>query len=635
MDSVSLPAALHHAAKEEEYGAGTGAKTMLGARPSIDSVRSRSRVTRGAYAQPRVWHIALDTTPRAAHEAARRSKGKATLWRTLSCGWKLAGPQARAAAGSNSGGPHDQCSYNNLFKAFEGPQRDSDHRPAGQARQLTQVCVDYLARIPEQRVQRGLLVQCRGAVHACEPLAPRSGDIVLQLRRAPLPLPLLLLQLGLACVRLTPDGRVDLSVRHGGCIAGEPIAKAFLNNPATIEHIGKLDPSNSDAVTTLVAELNKIHEGLKTIRVIGLNACPQSIADIIKKQNTMESQATSYRNPRIVWRNRGPSPCKRYTHLSDTSCCPEGDAIIDEEHGFLTIQQDDSVIFLSPDIAAENNKIVFELVALRAIARDIPSMQKLYEWLCCIVETAVTERRNPTHPGKMVQVGLNAGPRHDRSFGPAKSYTKVLANDTMVAHDEDVIAAMTLTWSMCKTFLPLELIQGIEKQVDEAGLPQIWTRNIGEGTSYRIKLDDQVYEFPLYGRAPSEGVLSQDYVGRVSACILLWSHTDPTHTGWTLSWNLKRTVDRPRSCGRHIQSAATATAPVGKPEFPPFSGGGNFVDLTLKVKVLQATGTLLAHRPDYPHGTTRLCGAHGLGTTIPFTSRVLTAFQTREEGQNV
>lgn len=54
----------------------------------------------------------------------------------------------------------------------------------------------------------------------------------------------------------------------------------------------------------------------------------------------------------------------------------------------------------------------------------------------------------------------------------------------------------------------------------------------------------------------------------------------------------------------------------------PEYGGGNFVDLTLKVKVIQATGTILAHRPNTIHGTTRLCGARSCGFTIPFTERL-------------
>lgn len=83
----------------------------------------------------------------------------------------------------------------------------------------------------------------------------------------------------------------------------------------------------------------------------------------------------------------------------------------------------------------------------------------------------------------MAQVGINAGARHELSYGPAKSYVRLLDGDTMQAHDHDVIAAMTLTWSMCKTFMPVELMAAIESAVGDAGLPRIWTRNVPEGMS--------------------------------------------------------------------------------------------------------------------------------------------------------
>lgn len=57
----------------------------------------------------------------------------------------------------------------------------------------------------------------------------------------------------------------------------------------------------------------------------------------------------------------------------------------------------------------------------------------------------------------MVQVGWNTGPRHAREYGLAKSYTKKLDWDTTVAHDGDVAAAMTLTWGICRSFLPIDL----------------------------------------------------------------------------------------------------------------------------------------------------------------------------------
>ena len=44
--------------------------------------------------------------------------------------------------------------------------------------------------------------------------------------------------------------------------------------------------------------------------------------------------------------------------------------------------------------------------------------------------------------------------------------------------------------------------------------------------------------------------------------------------------------------------------------------GGNFVEASLKVKVLAAEGTMQAFRPEYPHGTTQRKGAEDAGFTF-------------------
>lgn len=98
---------------------------------------------------------------------------------------------------------------------------------------------------------------------------------------------------------------------------------------------------------------------------------------------------------------------------------------------------------------------------------------------------------------------------------------------------------------------------------------------------------------------------------------------------------MKRWVERTEQAGRlhqrNTRGASKSDLPV-MADAQPIYGGGNFVDLTLKVKVIQEAGTLLAHRPDFPHGSTQLCGAHSLGTTIPFTERTLRAFRARSGG---
>ncbi|KAK6971426.1 hypothetical protein R3P38DRAFT_2479492, partial [Favolaschia claudopus] len=51
----------------------------------------------------------------------------------------------------------------------------------------------------------------------------------------------------------------------------------------------------------------------------------------------------------------------------------------------------------------------------------------------------------------------------------------------------------------------------------------------------------------------------------------------------------------------------------------PAAGGGNFVDMSLRVVVEQATGTLFIFDPTHKHGTTRLCGAHNYTESFTFS----------------
>jgi hypothetical protein len=54
----------------------------------------------------------------------------------------------------------------------------------------------------------------------------------------------------------------------------------------------------------------------------------------------------------------------------------------------------------------------------------------------------------------------------------------------------------------------------------------------------------------------------------------------------------------------------------------PKGGGASFVDLTLKVVVRQAPGTMMATRPNYMHATTKGYGMENSGVTITFSERI-------------
>ncbi|KAK7036894.1 hypothetical protein R3P38DRAFT_2516937, partial [Favolaschia claudopus] len=88
----------------------------------------------------------------------------------------------------------------------------------------------------------------------------------------------------------------------------------------------------------------------------------------------------------------------------------------------------------------------------------------LLAWYQQTIDTACSERRDvrPNHPGHMAQIGWNAGPRHARVWGPAKSYTKKLDTETRVEHDLDAVAALSLTWAVTKAVAPSNLSDHIE-----------------------------------------------------------------------------------------------------------------------------------------------------------------------------
>ena len=51
----------------------------------------------------------------------------------------------------------------------------------------------------------------------------------------------------------------------------------------------------------------------------------------------------------------------------------------------------------------------------------------------------------------------------------------------MADHDSDAISLLTLCWSQAKAQMPTEIIDSIEKTLEESKLPRIATHNVPEG----------------------------------------------------------------------------------------------------------------------------------------------------------
>ncbi len=67
---------------------------------------------------------------------------------------------------------------------------------------------------------------------------------------------------------------------------------------------------------------------------------------------------------------------------------------------------------------------------------------------------------------------------------------------------------------------------------------------------------------------------------------------------------------------------------------PPPGGGANFVDVTLKVVVQQAQGTMLAFQSDHIHGTTVSYGTVNHIIAITFSKSIAVLYRQKMDGKN-
>jgi hypothetical protein len=128
----------------------------------------------------------------------------------------------------------------------------------------------------------------------------------------------------------------------------------------------------------------------------------------------------------------------------------------------------------------------------------------------------------------MVQAGLNLGPRHQRVFGYAKSFTKKLSDAQMVSEDNDIIGAASIFWELAQAVLPKDVVGPILECIADENLPSLATRNVKPGDilqparetfwywhiigqGFSLTIDDTVYEFPFGDRAPLEVYLVCGY----------------------------------------------------------------------------------------------------------------------------
>ncbi|KAJ3507943.1 hypothetical protein NMY22_g16778 [Coprinellus aureogranulatus] len=295
---------------------------------------------------------------------------------------------------------------------------------------------------------------------------------------------------------------------------------------------------------------------------------------------------------------------KQHRTLVEDPAYAKGDKTIlcGIDQGFLHVDPEESVIFVSQqDDPLQPFKI--ELVVIRDALAESEFTKPLLDWITATVCMATCNRRNvrPTHPGVMVQIGINMGPRHAKVLGYAKSFTRKLSAEQMAAQDTDLIGAISLLWNLARAYLPEEVIAEITAFLDSVDYPPLATRNIPAGTDFTITYQDKAYTFASAGRAPPEGIAT-------------WAFHMPTHKDHSpLKWSLAITSMR----------EVYSDSPLN-PKF-----GSNLVDLSLRVVVQSRVGTLTAFNPNELHGTT----THGrgidpvnAGVSLTSTRRVYTAY---------
>ena len=106
--------------------------------------------------------------------------------------------------------------------------------------------------------------------------------------------------------------------------------------------------------------------------------------------------------------------------------------------------------------------------------------------------------------------------------------------------------------------------------------------------------------------------------------ICSWSHVDPAYCAWAFSLCVGREVETLQPAGKKWAQKYVE------------GGGGNFVNVTLKVVVKAAVGTLFVFQPDKLHGTTLSYGATNRNMAITFSKHVADGYrEMMEKGSSI
>ncbi|KAG9310474.1 hypothetical protein JVU11DRAFT_9618 [Chiua virens] len=268
---------------------------------------------------------------------------------------------------------------------------------------------------------------------------------------------------------------------------------------------------------------------------------------------------------------------------------------LDTDNTWHVVKPDENAIFI-------NKMGEVELAILRNSCAPCP---ELLSYVNTVIQEAVLDRRGcrPSHPGKLIQCGWNAGPRHARVFGLVRNIKHTISGEERAQHDQKILGICSLSWNLLTAHLPKEVVDGVSKAIAEADLPNMSMLDDYSDDGYELQLPSGTLSFKTAPRAPAEAYLVQNYSAPI--------HKDKLYAPYALNWS-------------------TQCEPGDVHEsHPEKSLGGNFVDVSLRVVVQSAADTFMAIRPGYKHGTTHSRpGTLRQGVAINFSTHIKEAYDT-------
>lgn len=285
----------------------------------------------------------------------------------------------------------------------------------------------------------------------------------------------------------------------------------------------------------------------------------------------------------------------------------------------------------------------------------------------------------------MAQFGYNAGPRHARVWGLAKSFSKKLPQDVKEQRDRDAVAVLSMVWAMIRTHMPREGVDALEDVLDATGMPRMSTRNIEEGeymlttahfspliaeqgTATSSKLTDKHSHFRwhlvlhlkdtsykhtlrmcatifssydanyIYRRSHYDGIdddvpnawsLHSSVCDIIPSAAATPSATSAAEPAFRISTRSQRR--RLQELGSQQKSPSPLTPIVSR----PLCYGGSFVDLELRVVVRPAPATGTQFDPRRMHGSTRLVNRITRACAFTSSTFIRQAFEKAQAGYGV